>query len=97
MKYEYCTPERRQELEEKNRNMLRATLVKSGVPLTEDNINLADKMNGHDWYYNHSDDHKKWRAGQSTANELERIKFLETTDDYNRIWNIFCPWVNKNE
>ena len=94
---EYCTPERRQELEEKNRNVLRAILVKGGVPLTEDNINLADKMNGHDWYFKYSDDHRKWTAGQRVDNELTRIRKSEKFADYERIWDLFCPWANKNE
>lgn len=92
MKYQYCTPERRAELIEKNRKFLCATLTKAGISTTEENINLADKMNGHDWYFNYSDDHRKWSSGNRVAGELERIRVSKKFDDYKQIWDLFCPW-----
>ena len=30
-------------------------------------------LRGHDWYYNYADDHRSYKAGQNSANRLEKL------------------------
>ena len=46
----------------------------------------------HDWYYNHSDDHRVWKAGSANY-DLIRDKSKENLT-YKRMYNEFTKWMN---
>lgn len=44
--------------------------------MATEKISLTDywnRLNGHDWYYDFSDDHRVWKEGHAVQKELEGI------------------------
>jgi hypothetical protein len=55
----------------------------------------------HDWFYQYSDDHRVWRAGEAA---IERIRSAMSSlqnagfaDQVSALWELHCPWSETNK
>lgn len=55
----------------------------------------------HDWYFNFSDDHRYWVAGEASSKCIGEVETLmvargmEAT--FIALWNTVCPWAKSGE
>lgn len=60
-----------------------------------------DWCKGHDWYYNYSDDHRFWIAGQKSAKvgiDLEKqLNNAGLSKERVEIWSQYCPWAGSED
>lgn len=49
----------------------------------------------HDWYYNYSDDHRYWSAGNSAAQEIRKL-MDQLGPEAVKFYNQACPWLNED-
>lgn len=51
----------------------------------------------HDWYFDYSDDHRVWKAGQRASEELTALKYRLEEAGYDAqvhaLWKKYCPWA----
>ena len=68
-------------------------MSKKDVSLTE----YWDMLNCHDWYYDFSDDHRVWRAGQENMQKLRLLsqqspEHGKLLSDFNKHYFSGDPW-----
>lgn len=53
-----------------------------------------------DWYYNYSDDHSVWSAGESRRKQIAALREQLTgegmADEASALYNKCCPWLNED-
>lgn len=62
---------------------------------------LAKQLQYHDWYYDYSDDHRVWRAGEAKISEIRSemkyLKSLGLEEQVQALWEQYCPWSTTNK
>lgn len=57
---------------------------------------LEKLLKNHDWNWQMSDDHSKYKIGLSEFNELcDKMNELGNTKEVKGLYDSYCPYINK--
>ena len=57
---------------------------------------LEKMLQSHDWMFQRSDDHSKYKRGLKQFNDInDKMNDLGVTDEVKALYNKYCPYIKK--